>query len=516
MIVGGYSFPQGRLALYPDNIEFKDHFNRLKNVYFVNDGPDTLSIDSISYKNYNLYFLRFDKPSNFPFKIPPYDSIKMDCILTNYFFIPSSDTVDTMFIYNDGQKLIEQLKIKIDYFDETIQYGTINGYVRENGNPIANASVYFLYKGNYIVQSIKTNSSGFFSLNVKPGIYFIAAKKDSFYVTFYDQRFDPLSAKKIKVLEDSTETININLVRMKNTGFSVSGKILDYVSSKTLSKGMIVARRGRHTPSKINSALIDSIPNESYTTIVNYDGSYTLENIIDPNYYLIQSFSDYYLPTYYSPESSIFWQEADSINVNSVLSNINIFMPRDSSIGGGSISGIVSIDGGTPDNVLILAQSVSDNFFNYTTTIEDGSFTIFDLPFGTYKLIGQKIGFNNAESSIIEIDSSNAHVNNIMISFLIASSEEGPQIPKTAELYQNYPNPFNPSTTIEYFIPQSGFVSLKIYDVLGKEIKTLVNEQKVRGEYKINFDGRGLSSGIYFYRLISGNFNQTRKMLIVK
>jgi N-acetylmuramoyl-L-alanine amidase len=91
-------------------------------------------------------------------------------------------------------------------------------------------------------------------------------------------------------------------------------------------------------------------------------------------------------------------------------------------------------------------------------------------------------------------------------------------IPTSFELYQNYPNPFNPSTVIQYQIPKESFVSVKIYDILGKEIAALVNEQKSAGIYRINFDAAKyhLSSGTYFYKLTAGDFNKTNKFVLLK
>ena len=83
-------------------------------------------------------------------------------------------------------------------------------------------------------------------------------------------------------------------------------------------------------------------------------------------------------------------------------------------------------------------------------------------------------------------------------------------------LSQNYPNPFNPITNIEYRLPNREFVTLKIYDVLGNEVATLVNEEKPAGSYSVEFNGNKLSSGIYFYRLKAGNFTQNRKMILLK
>ena len=86
----------------------------------------------------------------------------------------------------------------------------------------------------------------------------------------------------------------------------------------------------------------------------------------------------------------------------------------------------------------------------------------------------------------------------------------------TFTLYQNYPNPFNPVTTISYQIPRQSFVSLKVFDILGSEVVTLVNEEKAAGYYEINFSGKGLSSGVYFYTISAGKYHQTRKMVLLK
>jgi Arylsulfotransferase (ASST)/Secretion system C-terminal sorting domain len=89
-------------------------------------------------------------------------------------------------------------------------------------------------------------------------------------------------------------------------------------------------------------------------------------------------------------------------------------------------------------------------------------------------------------------------------------------IPKTYSLKHNYPNPFNPTTYIIYDLPIDGWVVIKVYDILGKEIETLVNKYQNAGEYEVIFKADNLSSGIYLYRLTSGNFSQTKKMILEK
>ena len=94
--------------------------------------------------------------------------------------------------------------------------------------------------------------------------------------------------------------------------------------------------------------------------------------------------------------------------------------------------------------------------------------------------------------------------------------EQFSEIPEKFNLEQNYPNPFNPTTAINYQIIKNDFVSIKVYDVLGNEVATLVNEEKPAGSYIISFDASTLSSGTYFYKLQAGNFIQTKKMVLMK
>jgi len=89
-------------------------------------------------------------------------------------------------------------------------------------------------------------------------------------------------------------------------------------------------------------------------------------------------------------------------------------------------------------------------------------------------------------------------------------------IPVKYDLKQNYPNPFNPTTKINYDIPKDGFVMLKIYDVLGREVRTLVNEVKQAGYHSVDFDASTLSSGVYFYKLESGSFSDIKRMMLIK
>jgi hypothetical protein len=97
-----------------------------------------------------------------------------------------------------------------------------------------------------------------------------------------------------------------------------------------------------------------------------------------------------------------------------------------------------------------------------------------------------------------------------------SAADEADYNPHTYKLNQNYPNPFNPVTKINYSIPQTNFVTIKVYDILGKEVAILVSEEKPAGIYLINFNAENLSSGVYFYRMTAGSFTSTKKFILIK
>ena len=96
------------------------------------------------------------------------------------------------------------------------------------------------------------------------------------------------------------------------------------------------------------------------------------------------------------------------------------------------------------------------------------------------------------------------------------AKQESELTPATYSLSQNYPNPFNPTTTIKFQVANDGFVSLKVYDILGNEVETLVNEYINRGSYNVKFNGAGLSSGIYFYKLQTNSYTAVKKLMLLK
>jgi hypothetical protein len=93
---------------------------------------------------------------------------------------------------------------------------------------------------------------------------------------------------------------------------------------------------------------------------------------------------------------------------------------------------------------------------------------------------------------------------------------EGDAVAMEFALEQNYPNPFNPNTTIGYRVGETGVVHLKVFDVLGREVASLVNETKTPGSYRVAWDASGQASGIYFYRLTVGKYAETRRLVLLR
>ncbi|MCX6164654.1 MAG: T9SS type A sorting domain-containing protein, partial [Ignavibacteriae bacterium] len=101
-------------------------------------------------------------------------------------------------------------------------------------------------------------------------------------------------------------------------------------------------------------------------------------------------------------------------------------------------------------------------------------------------------------------------------SFITAIQPVSSEVPKDYSLSQNYPNPFNPTTNMKFALPKDGNVAIKIYDILGNLVNTIYDGYKTAGIYNATFDGSNLSSGIYFYKITSGSFSDTKRMILLK
>jgi len=185
-----------------------------------------------------------------------------------------------------------------------------------------------------------------------------------------------------------------------------------------------------------------------------------------------------------------------------------------------------------PVELSSFTSAVKDNnvTLNWTTASEKNNarFLVERMAEGVWTDIGMVAGngtTNNPNSYAFTDNNLNSGIYNYRLKqvdyngsfeYLNLSNAVAIGVPNKFSLAQNYPNPFNPTTTILYGVPNDGLVTMKIYDINGKEIKTLVNEPKTAGYYTTVFNASGLSSGVYFYKLTSGNFVIAKKMVIMK
>jgi len=174
------------------------------------------------------------------------------------------------------------------------------------------------------------------------------------------------------------------------------------------------------------------------------------------------------------------------------------------------------------NNLLQIILFISISLFTFSTFAQNSqvNWSGFSNGFGltssansaTMSLAGQSFAgtSTNGDSKII---SGFLAYSSIIVTDI---SDEQEIVPTVYKLNQNYPNPFNPSTVISWQLPISSHVLLKVYDILGNEVATLVNENKEVGYYETNFDGSELASGMYIYRLVAENYISTKKMLLIK
>ena len=149
------------------------------------------------------------------------------------------------------------------------------------------------------------------------------------------------------------------------------------------------------------------------------------------------------------------------------------------------------------------------------TTVDDGSGTMFE-PVQPGETAFFRWQFSNTDGDGGSLRSGLA-INNLMITLPeLTSTVTETGIPTSVSLKQNYPNPFNPTTIIQYQLPSSEFVQLQVFDMLGRQVATLVNGQQSEGTHTVNFDASGLSSGIYIYRLDAGGQTQVKQMTLIK
>lgn len=231
-----------------------------------------------------------------------------------------------------------------------------------------------------------------------------------------------------------------------------------------------------------------------------------------------------------TPESGTRFWESDFNSANGMLIDDWLITPRLPTIQNGDVlkfyAGAVGPD--FPDSLKVWVSDTDNNIGSFTDQIAHfqldgplGNWTEYTFNLSEYEDEDIYIGINyyHTEGGPNGTSSNAMWIDHFKLEGVIVSGIEddaAPGVVTDFSLAQNYPNPFNPTTNIRYSIPKSANVRLSVFNLLGQEVATLVNQQQTAGSHTIEFDGRNLTSGIYFYQIEAGEFRQVRKMLLAR
>jgi hypothetical protein len=305
-----------------------------------------------------------------------------------------------------------------------------------------------------------------------------------------------------------------------NTVFSVSGQVRYSDNNQPATGGYVKAIKFDKPTGNIIT--YDSVQ-------IQANGNYVLTNVpqdsVDIGVYPNSTTQNDWVMTYYP--STIYWQNAATIYPTGNLTNINIGAIRlTSSTNNNSVNGKVMRLNDNPSlahlkDAVLYAKS-GNTFVRCGVSDANGVYHLPYLPAGSLKIIVNRLGFTGDSTNVTVTSTSNLDsVNFYLYQLPVGIKQIGNVVPSEYKLYQNYPNPFNPATIIKFQIKDSKFVTLKIYDILGREVITLVNEKLRAGIYEIPFSINSITnnqipSGVYFYKLLSEDFTEVKKMLLIK
>ncbi len=315
------------------------------------------------------------------------------------------------------------------------------------------------------------------------------------------------SVTRLKALADAVSFFyNQNIY----PSFAVSGTVKYIDNNQPVASGYVKALKLDRATGNILT--LDSAGIQS-------NGTYVLANVpqdsVDIGVYpTSQGPPPDYVPGYYP--AAISWRDAVTLYPTGSLTNIDISVYRlVNSSNSNSVNGRVFrfANGGLKD-AMVYAKS-GNNYVRVASSDNLGIYHLVSVPAGNLKLIIDRIGFTS-DSTTVNLATTLDSVNFILNQTYVGIIKNETETPAKYSLSQNYPNPFNQLSIINFQCPVPGVVKLIVYNLLGKEIATLVNEHKPAGSYSISFNAENFPSGIYFYRLSAGDFIQTKKAILIK
>jgi hypothetical protein len=381
------------------------------------------------------------------------------------------------------------------------------------------------------VYQTKVDSTGDYSLPIPAGSYIAFAEAPGYGTVFYPGQTNLLSATTL-VLQHDSAGVNFMLPRLPSIALGmIQGSVID----SALDVGVpsrIIATRDRWTS-------VDKFGEpSSYVVDTDSLGNFTVGNLLPGSYFVFAVPLGSYAPAFYSTDTiSTLWKSATKVVISgNSVSGIDIYVQEIpvSVEGYADISGTLSLTSGTASTMAgaIVYAYWGDVVAGFAITDVKGNYSIDGLAPGAYSLFVDRLGYDAgprmnpapndmpAHVGTVSYDASGNPVNaNVPLSISSVTTLVGSTSslqPTQYTLEQNYPNPFNPSTTIRYTLPVSGRIAVRVYNLLGQAVATLVDGTQKAGTYEVSFNASALSSGVYFYRIESGSFEAVKKMMLLK
>lgn len=371
--------------------------------------------------------------------------------------------------------------------------------------------------GNAIRRAVTDAHGNYRVSGLRTGDYYVFAKAEGYEGEFFDGATDRSGAQLVHVdAGNETSGIDFYLNKFQSRFGSISGVVGADVDGTPLSDAFVLA--------------VPLNPGQAFFDLTDRFGFYRLNGLF-PGNYIVLAWAPGYVGEFYKDART--WAEATPVAVAANAETAGIdFGLASSPHGPYRIAGRLRRAGGNQGvaNAAIYAVT-EDGHVSSTVTNPDGSFALDAMAAGTYKLMASTpespaaffggANFETATSVIVDDGQSASNLDFEVQGATGIADTDTETIPSAYGLAQNFPNPFNPETTIKYQLPSKSEVNLRVFNMLGQEVATLVNATQAAGVHRVQWNGtdklgQKVATGIYLFRLDAGAFSMTRKMIVVK
>jgi protocatechuate 3,4-dioxygenase beta subunit len=408
---------------------------------------------------------------------------------------------------------------EVEDFRQMFDQDGQNGQYGQNG-PYG-PSLDFRLDGNsaHVFRAV-VDSLGRYKIAVPPGAYIAYARAPGYAVQFYLTANSMLNARYLKLFRDTTG-IDFVLTKLPPIPLgTIKGSVIDTAKEIGV-RSRIVALRDRWLATDPYRII------RAYWVDTDSLGNYVLDNLLPGAYIVFALPMGNYAPAFYCSDSlSTHWRRATRIPINgNIVTGIDIYVREIpvSTRGYAAITGRVILNAGTGSDVAgtLVVAARNGVVAGYGFADATGSYSINGLAPGTYAVTADLPGtsLSQTKTASLSYNATGAPVGAVVdlnLSLVTDVQERPADQPVSFGLAQNYPNPFNPTTTIGFQLATAGQVELKVYNLLGQEVVTLVNAYRAPGAYTATLDAASLPSGVYLYRLTVGSSTATRKMVLMK